>query len=83
MVGTYPVGSLVLFDTREMGLVYEGNHTMPERPRVMIVVNSSGSKVDGFVADLTETDTAGRFMRTIIKTLDPKEYGISIAEYIL
>jgi len=83
MVGKYPVGALVLLDTREMGLVYDGSHTASDRPRVMIVVNNSGSKVDGFVADLTETDTSGRFVRTIIKTLDPKDYGISLAEYIL
>jgi HD-GYP domain-containing protein (c-di-GMP phosphodiesterase class II) len=83
MVGSYPAGTLVLLDTGEMGLVYEGNHIMPDRPKVMIIVNASGSKGDGFSTDLAEKDPTGGFKRTVTKTLDPKEFKISLAEYLL
>ncbi len=83
IVGVYPIGSLVLLDTQEMGLVYEGNLIISERPRVLVIVNESGNNVDGYVVDLTEKDSSGRFLRTIAKTLDPKKYNISLAEHLL
>ncbi len=83
MVGVYPVGSLVLLDTREMGLVYECNPLFADRPRVMIIVDSKGKKTAGFITDLTEKDSAGRYLKSIVKTLDPNKYRINLAEYLL
>ncbi len=83
MVGVYPVGSLVLLDTKEMGLVYECNPLFADRPRVMIIVDSRGHKIDGYIVDLTEKDESGRYVRTIVKTLDPNKYKINLAEYLL
>ncbi len=83
MVGVYPVGSLVLLDTREMGLVYECNPIHADRPRVMVIVNSEGKKIEGKVIDLTEKDDSGRFKRSIVKTLDPNKYKVNLAEYML
>ncbi len=83
MVGNYPVGSLVMLDTREMGIVLEGNRSIPERPRVMVIVDSSGNEVEEYMVDLTEQDASGSFMRTIVKTIDPKEHSISLAKYLL
>ncbi len=83
IVGVYPVGSLVLLDTRELALVYECNMAMPERPRVLIIVNSQGQRVKGPIVDLTEKDPSGRFIRTIVKTLDPNKYRVNLAEYLL
>jgi HD-GYP domain-containing protein (c-di-GMP phosphodiesterase class II) len=83
MVGVYPVGSLVLLDTKEMGLVYECNPVHADRPRVMIIVDSSGKKIEGKVVDLTEKNENGRYLRTIVKTLDPNKYRINLSEYLL
>lgn len=83
MVGIFPIGTLVLLDTRELGLVYEGNLTSQDRPKVMVIVDSNGKKSSGYVVDLTEKEDAGRYLRTIIKTLDPNKYNISLAEYLL
>ena len=83
MVGVYPVGSLVLLDTKEMGLVYECNPVHADRPRVMVIVDSSGRKTEGNVVDLTEKDQSGRYLRTIVKTLDPNKYRINLSEYLL
>jgi hypothetical protein len=35
------------------------------------------------VVDLSEKDETGRYVRTIIKTLDPNKYKINLAEYLL
>lgn len=83
MVGSYPVGTLVLLDTNEMGLVYEGNHTVSDRPRVMIIADNSGSRANGLVVDLTDTDASGGFLRSVVRTLDAREYNLSLAEYLL
>ena len=83
MVGAYPVGSLVLLDTREMGIVVEGSYLIADRPKVLIIVNASGEKLENFVADLAEQDSFGGYKRTVIKTLDPKKYNLSLAEYLL
>lgn len=82
LIGIYPVGSLVLLSTREMGLVY-GSTDAPARPKVLVIVNSKGQKVDGFVVDLNETTQEGRYVRSIFKTLDPNKYKINLSEYLL
>ncbi len=83
MVGVYPIGTLVLLDTREMGLVYECNPLFADRPRVMIIVDKGGKKIKGSVVDLTEKDSTNRYTRSIVKTLDPNKYRINLAEYLL
>lgn len=83
MVGVFPIGTLVFLNTREMGLVYETNPLYNDRPRVLVIVDSMGRKGDGFVVDLSEKDSKGRFTRTIHKTLDPNKYRINLSEYLL
>jgi len=85
MVGVYPIGTLVMLDTNELGLVFENNPNPDfiDRPRVLVLCDSSGNKVEGRVVDLMEHDETGRFKRTILKTLDPNKYNINLAEYLL
>jgi HD-GYP domain-containing protein (c-di-GMP phosphodiesterase class II) len=85
MVGVYPIGSLVMLDTNELGLVFENNPN-PEfidRPRVLLIIDASGERIKDTVVDLMERNEDGNFKRTITKTLDPNKYGINLAEYIL
>jgi HD-GYP domain-containing protein (c-di-GMP phosphodiesterase class II) len=83
MVGIYPIGTIVMLNTKEVGLVFECNAACADRPRVLIIINSQGKSVRGPVVDLSEKDEAGRYVRTIIKTLDPNKYKINLAEYLL
>ena len=83
MVGVYPIGTLVMLDTKELGLVCESNQLFPDRPRVMIIVNENGIRIKGTVVDLTEKNDRDRHIRSIIKTLDSTKYGINLAEYLL
>lgn len=83
MIGVYPIGTLVLLDTRELGLVYGANPVFQDRPRVLIIVDSNGQRVSGPIVDLTEKGEDGKYLRTIIKTMDPNKYKINLAEYLL
>lgn len=83
MVGVYPIGTLVMLNTRELGIVYESNQVFAGRPRVMIIVDGQGNKVQGQVIDLTEKNGKDEFIRSIIKTMDPNKYKINLAEYLL
>ncbi|GAB4412094.1 MAG: hypothetical protein OHK0032_08140 [Thermodesulfovibrionales bacterium] len=83
MIGVFPTGTLVLLDTRELGLVYGGNTMFQDRPRVLIITDDRGNRIKGPVVDLTEKDSSGRYLRTIVKTMDPNKYRINLAEYLL
>ncbi|MCL5024239.1 MAG: HD-GYP domain-containing protein [Nitrospirae bacterium] len=83
MIGVFPIGTLVLLDTKELGLVYGGNTMFQDRPRVLIIIDHGGNRVKGHVVDLTEKGRGGRHLRTIVKTMDPNKYRINLAEYML
>ncbi len=83
MVGVFPLGTLVMLDSREMGLVYESDIVFADRPRVLIIIDKKGDRINGPVVSLTEKDGNGRYYRSIVKTLDPNKYKINLAEYLL
>ncbi len=85
LVGIYPIGSLVLLNTRELGIIYKPSHDPRwlERPTVILVARNEKGDVEKEVVDLTETDGAGHYKRSIVKTLDPYQYHIDIAKYFL
>jgi putative nucleotidyltransferase with HDIG domain len=83
MVGVFPIGTLVMLNTKELGLVYESNQLFAGRPRVMIIVDARGNRVKGSVVDLTEKNDQGDYVRSIAKTMDPNKYKINLAEYFL
>jgi HD-GYP domain-containing protein (c-di-GMP phosphodiesterase class II) len=85
LVGIYPIGSLVLLNTHEIGIVYKPNRDPKwlERPTVILVARNEKGDVKKEVVDLTETDRTGRYKRSIVKTLDPYQYHIDIAKYFL
>jgi hypothetical protein len=83
MVGVFPIGTLVMLNTKELGLVYESNQLFAARPRVMIIIDSKGGRVKGYIVDLTEKDDKDEYIRTITKTMDPNKYKINLAEYLL
>jgi len=84
-VGVYPIGSLVLLNTREIGIVYKTNSesTWLDRPTVILVDRDEKGDAKKELVDLTETDGGGAYKRSIVKTLDPYKYHIDIAKYFL
>jgi HD-GYP domain-containing protein (c-di-GMP phosphodiesterase class II) len=81
IIGIYPIGSVVLLDTNDLGIVTKPNRDpgLIDRPTVLLV--SEGVK--GEVVDLSETDGSRHFKRSIAKTLDPFQNHIDIAKYFL
>ena len=86
LTGIYPVGTLVILDTMELGIVHSVN-PMPEmlsRPIVRIIGDPLGNVLHpGELVDLADKDEHGTYRRTIIKTENPERYGIRIGDYFV
>ena len=83
VVGVYPIGTVVMLDTNELGLVYDNNKLSISRPRVMIIADNNGNRIKEYVVSLLEKDTEDDYKRSIIKTVDAKTYKINLAEFLL
>lgn len=86
MLGTYPVGTVLLLDSYEVAIARGVNPDpdLPDRPLVYIISDSEGHLFHpGIPADLGETNEAGRFTRSIIDTLDADRYGIRVGDYFV
>lgn len=85
LTGIYPVGTLVVLDTFELGIVHAVN-PIPEmlsRPIVRVISDDRGNlSHPGTLADLAE-QSDGVYLRTIIKTDNPDRYGIRVGDYFL
>ena len=86
MMGIYPIGSVVVMNSAEIGIVFDVN---PDplfvlRPKVKIIADPTGDRIDGEIVDLSDRDPAtGRYLRTISGSIDPQVYGIEVANYFL
>jgi HD-GYP domain-containing protein (c-di-GMP phosphodiesterase class II) len=86
LTGIYPVGTLVVLDTFEFGLVHATNPIaeMLSRPIVRIVSDDKGNVLfPGYLVDLADRGQDGMFKRTIIKTEQPDRYGIRVGDYFI
>lgn len=86
LVGIYPVGTLVVLDTFEMGLVHaaSADPELISRPVVRVISDEKGNILHpGYLIDLAERNEAGTFARTIIKTADPERYGIRVGDFFV
>jgi HD-GYP domain-containing protein (c-di-GMP phosphodiesterase class II) len=86
LVGIYPVGTCVILDTYEVGLVHAANSDVAHvhRPVVRIVASPEGAlQHPGILADLAEQNAEGKFSRTIVKVTDPLKYGIKVSDYFV
>jgi hypothetical protein len=68
-----------------LGIVYKPSHDPKwlDCPTVILVARDGKGDVKKEVVDLTKTDGAGHFKRSIVETLDPYKYHIDIAKYFL
>lgn len=87
MLGVYPIGTLVILDTREMGLVYQSNPSLEkiDRPKVILITDVGGKDRNvKLITDLAEIDeAAGKYKRSIVRAEDPRKFNIDVAEYYL
>jgi hypothetical protein len=87
VTGVFPVGTLAILDTSEMAIITSRN---PDPARIhqpvgVIISDWMGVMLaDPLPIDLSEIDPAtGHAKRTIIKTVDPDDYGIKVSDYIV
>jgi HD-GYP domain-containing protein (c-di-GMP phosphodiesterase class II) len=87
LIGIYPVGTCVILDTFEVGIVAGPN---PEglqlnRPMVRIAVDVDGGVVPppGMLVSLTEQDEGGAYRRSIVKVTNPSRYGLTVGDYFV
>ncbi|HMK55835.1 MAG TPA: HD domain-containing phosphohydrolase [Dissulfurispiraceae bacterium] len=81
MMGFYPVGSFVMLDSGELGIVVEPHRVLLKRPRVMVLSDAQGKSVQPFIAALSRRDDSGNYIRSVSKTLDPNNYKIDYASF--
>jgi hypothetical protein len=80
LLGIYPVGTCVILDTYEVGVVQAANPDPVHLHRPMVKLISSpttGAITGGPVINLAEAAADGAFLRTIIKVTDPGKHGIN------
>lgn len=78
VVGIYPVGTLVLLNTNELGLVVKAStnpHTI-QRPVIKIVSDSEGNEIAGDTIDLSYHENI-----SIKHSIDHRKYGVDVSKY--
>ena len=83
MTGYFPIGTMVVLDTGEMGIVCRGNAEMPDRPAIILLYGTQKNMGNNLIIDLAKKGQGGSYLRTILKTVDPYQYGINVSEYLL
>lgn len=86
LLGIYPVGTCVILDTFEVGLVHAANSDPSHinRPVVRVLSNADGAWLDDPpLVDLAEAGPEGTFSRSIIKVTDPDKYLINVSDYFV
>lgn len=87
LIGIYPIGTCVILDSLEVGIVAAANPdaTQLNRPLVRIAIDADGAVVapPGQQVDLAEQDPAGGYRRSIVKVTNPSRYGLVVGDYFV
>jgi HD-GYP domain-containing protein (c-di-GMP phosphodiesterase class II) len=87
LIGVYPIGTCVILDTFEVGIVAQANadRELLNRPVVRIVIDPVGSLLapPGIAVDLSERGPDGDFLRSIVKVTNPDRYNLTVGDYFL
>ena len=86
MIGVYPLGALVLLDTNQIGLVTNipSNADLVDRPHVTLLRRNGNTFVRADTINIADIDPdTGRFKWTILETLNPNDFDLSIEEFFL
>lgn len=87
LIGVYPIGTCVVLDTFEVGIVAQANpdRELLNRPGVRLVIDSDGSILapPGIAADLAERAPGGEYLRSIVKVTNPDRYSLTVGDYFI
>ena len=84
LLGIYPVGTCVILDTHELGIVHSANSDAAfiHRPVIRLICDSNGVWLDEPpLVDLAYTAPDGSFVRSVIKVTEPEKYMINVSDY--
>jgi HD-GYP domain-containing protein (c-di-GMP phosphodiesterase class II) len=87
LIGIYPVGTCVILDTFEVGVVAAPNPDGEQlkRPLVRLAVDADGGPVPppGIQVSLSDKDESGAYRRSIVKVTNAARYGITVGDYFV
>jgi HD-GYP domain-containing protein (c-di-GMP phosphodiesterase class II) len=84
MIGIYPMGTLLLLDSHEVGMVSETPPSSDQgRPLCLILEKGDDGLRKGDMVDLSEKDLNGRFRRNILRCFHPSEFGLNPSDFLL
>lgn len=84
-VGIFSVGSFVMLNTGEVGVVVERHRIHQLKPRVLVLLGSDGAKLDApatmdLAADPRDGDGAPK---RVARVVDPADYGLDRREFFV
>ncbi len=84
-IGVFPTGSLVKLNTGEIGVVVQQNSARRLRPKIVVILDPKGDKLDKLVAvDLSKySSDHSKTDLWITQELEPGAFGIQADEYFL
>jgi HD-GYP domain-containing protein (c-di-GMP phosphodiesterase class II) len=87
LIGVYPIGTCVILDTFEIGIVSQANadREFLNRPVVRIAIDPTGGILapPGLAVDLTERSADANYVRSIVKVTNPDRYNLTVGDYFL
>ena len=86
LLGIYPVGTCVILDTHELGIVHAANSDAAfiHRPIIRLICDSDGVWLDEPpLVDLSDAGPDGSFARSVIKVTEPEKYMINVSDYFI
>jgi HD-GYP domain-containing protein (c-di-GMP phosphodiesterase class II) len=87
LIGVYPVGTCVILDTLEVGIVAStvSDRRNLNRPLVRIAIDADGGSIapPGIAVDLLEAAPDGGFARSIVKVTTPERYNLVAGDYFV
>jgi putative nucleotidyltransferase with HDIG domain len=83
LLGIYPPGNLVRLSTGEVAVVARVHAPDPYRPRVRVLFNASGARLDlPYERNLWEPPHPGAPADSVVRPLDPAEFGIDPLNFL-
>jgi HD-GYP domain-containing protein (c-di-GMP phosphodiesterase class II) len=84
MIGIYPVGTLLLLDSREIAMVsHTPSGSEQGRPLCYLLEFIDDTLQRGDQVDLAARDLDGNFARNILRCFHPSEFGLNPSDYLL
>jgi len=82
IVGIYPVGTVLLLNTREMAIVVKNKPSAVtlNTPYIKLIASAAGEEIDGEVVDTAEFSSTGR---AILGVIDATALGMDPAGFLL